>query len=470
MASIICPLDKEYSDIIAALLATPSPQSSQDYYDQLITERRCHGLEIKQSEEHGKAVYASLEFKEGELVFRDQMLVGAQHSSNKVDCLVCSYFFCYIGSIEFQIGRKLYLQSLGLPANTEHDHETSSHSLEEACLVELSDEEDNTPTVNHDSLQSCSSSNMKNNNLVPKEVLEALVNGSLALPHSKQFTLPSVIPCPQGCEEEHYCSKLCAEADWELFHSLLCTGESSRSSRQEALVKFIEHANRTNDIFLLAAKVISFMILRYKKLKSHHQDQKQPTTVNGVDDSRFRLLLEAWKPISMGFKRSRCSFSRKPSLTRSMRHVSFYVYKLAALCLLCAKVNILFISDLVVASPVEDYFIYIDDLPYPDKEEAEKVTQPFLDALGDDYSVCCQGTAFFPIQSCMNHSCYPNAKAFKRDEDRDGEATIIALRPILKGEEITISYIDEDLPYKERQALLADYGFRCRCPKCLEEA
>jgi hypothetical protein len=26
------------------------------------------------------------------------------------------------------------------------------------------------------------------------------------------------------------------------------------------------------------------------------------------------------------------------------------------------------------------------------------------------------GTAFFPLQSCMNHSCCPNAKAFKRDE------------------------------------------------------
>lgn len=26
------------------------------------------------------------------------------------------------------------------------------------------------------------------------------------------------------------------------------------------------------------------------------------------------------------------------------------------------------------------------------------------------------GTAFFPLQSCMNHSCRPNAKAFKREE------------------------------------------------------
>ncbi|QHN91430.1 Histone-lysine N-methyltransferase [Arachis hypogaea] len=41
-------------------------------------------------------------------------------------------------------------------------------------------------------------------------------------------------------------------------------------------------------------------------------------------------------------------------------------------------------SDLVVASPVEDYFLYIDDQKNPEKEEAEKITQPILDALGED--------------------------------------------------------------------------------------
>lgn len=79
-------------------------------------------------------------------------------------------------------------------------------------------------------------------------------------------------------------------------------------------------------------------------------------------------------------------------------------------------------SDLVVASPVEDYFIHIDDLPDDKKvclmvalilsckmftlaltwlflnlkcnvpqEEAEKATAPFLDALDDDYAVPCDG-------------------------------------------------------------------------------
>ena len=44
---------------------------------------------------------------------------------------------------------------------------------------------------------------------------------------------------------------------------------------------------------------------------------------------------------------------------------------------------------------------------------------------------------------------------------------VSARRPILKGQEITISYIDEDATVDERQAALEDYGFVCRCVRCV---
>ncbi|KAH9617184.1 hypothetical protein KSS87_012399 [Heliosperma pusillum] len=53
--------------------------------------------------------------------------------------------------------------------------------------------------------------------------------------------------------------------------------------------------------------------------------------------------------------------------------------------------------------------------------------------------------------------------------DKDGQATIVAVRDIQRGEEVTISYIDEELSYEERQRSLADYGFRCKCSKCSAE-
>lgn len=36
--------------------------------------------------------------------------------------------------------------------------------------------------------------------------------------------------------------------------------------------------------------------------------------------------------------------------------------------------------------------------------------------------------------------------------------------------QVCLSYIDEDAPYHERCAALADYGFTCACDKCVAEA
>ena len=51
----------------------------------------------------------------------------------------------------------------------------------------------------------------------------------------------------------------------------------------------------------------------------------------------------------------------------------------------------------------------------------------------------------------------------------DGAAVLTAKRGIRAGEEIVISYIDEDAALADRQEALRDYGFTCRCPRCLAE-
>ncbi|GMJ05540.1 histone-lysine N-methyltransferase ATXR2, SET DOMAIN PROTEIN 36 [Hibiscus trionum] len=479
---LICPIDQRCSNQIAALLRPPSPPLVQEYFEQLISKRRCQGIKVKQNGEFGKGVFAETDFGEEELIFKDQMLVGGQHPSNKIDCLVCSYCFKFIGSIEQQIGRRLYLKTLGIGI--------SSHN---GCESNSSDEdEDNHFVQNNHISENGASSSSSSTIPLPTTTVQSLMNGEFALPYSNKFPLPSIVSCPGGCEEAFYCSKSCAEADWESFHCLLCTGEKSECCSRKALLKFIQHANETNDIFLLAAKAISFTILRHRKLKASHPSE-QEKTASSILGTDLSLLLEAWKPISIGHKRrwwdcvslpDDIDASDEVTFRREILELAFTSLQLLKEAIFDKECEPLFSLeiyghiigmfelnnlDLVVASPVEDYFLYIDDLPYHEKKEAEKSTQPYLDALGEDYSICCQGTAFFPLQSCMNHSCCPNAKAFKREEDRDGQAIIITLRPICKGEEVTISYIDEDLSYEERQALLADYGFRCRCPRCLDE-
>ncbi|XP_058779942.1 histone-lysine N-methyltransferase ATXR2 [Vicia villosa] len=482
----VCPITSSRATEISALLSPSSPRQLQDYYHSIFSARHCTGITVKHDDKFGKGVYAAMDFKEDELVLKDQMLVGTQHSFNKIDCFVCSFCFRFIGSIETQIGRRLYLRELR--ANKSHacDVGTSSKSIENCHEMDSSDDEEST-------LQHCSGS-FKTIVPLPEGVVESLMNGQLRLPCSEKFSLPPSVPCPGGCGEAYYCSMLCAESDWESSHSLLCTGESSDPRRREALLKFVKHANETNDIFLLAAKAISSTILRYHKLKANCRKEKLKYDESCVSDNyNFSLLLEAWRPISMGYKKrwwdcialpDDIDSSDETSFRMQIKELAYESLQLLETAIFDKECEPLFSLeiyghiigmfelnnlDLVVASPVEDYFLYIDEMTNPDKEEAEKITQPILDALGEDYSTCCEGTAFFPLQSCMNHSCCPNAKAFKRDEDRDGQATIIALRSICKGEEITISYVDEDLPFEERQASLADYGFRCKCPKCIEE-
>ncbi|XP_071723211.1 histone-lysine N-methyltransferase ATXR2-like [Rutidosis leptorrhynchoides] len=473
----ICSIDKSCAAQISSLLQPPPPLQVQEYFEKLIPTRECHGITIKQNGDFGKGVFAKSEFKEGELILKDQMLVGIQHASNRMECFVCSYCFKFIGSIELQMGRRLYFQNIIGPASSNNGCGASTSSRGHCSDTDSSEEEDfNFPE--------------KETIPLPDGVVESLMDGGLVLPYSDKFPLPTVISCPGGCDEAHYCSKSCADADWEFFHSLLCTGEKSESLSREALSNFIQHAVETNDIFLLAAKAISSTVLRYRKLKTTYFEKLEKHKSSDVLD-RSNLLLEAWKPISIGYKKRWWDCVTVPDdvddemkFRMQIKELAFTSLQLLKAAIFDKDCEALFSLeiyghiigmfelnnlDLVVASPVQDYFSYIDDLPPPQKEKVEKITRPLLDALGDDYSVCCEGSAFYTLQSCMNHSCCPNAEAFKREEDRDGRATILCLRPICKGEEITISYIDEDLPFDERQALLADYGFKCKCPKCVQE-
>lgn len=103
----------------------------------------------------------------------------------QIDCVVCSYCFRFIGSIEFQIGRRLYLQSLG--GSVDGTTERHCHGNDAGSST------------------GCSGASSGNSNAVPQEVLMSLMDGNTSLPLTDQFCLPSVVACPGGCEGELYC-------------------------------------------------------------------------------------------------------------------------------------------------------------------------------------------------------------------------------------------------------------------------
>lgn len=79
--------------------------------------------------------------------------------------------------------------------------------------------------------------------------------------------------------------------------------------------------------------------------------------------------------------------------------------------------------------------------------------------------------AINPFYSFINHSCDPNAKYGGALDD--SSVSILAIKPIAKGEEICVSYLDIDnrkLGVKERQKLLRAWvGELCFCQKCTVE-
>ena len=77
-----------------------------------------------------------------------------------------------------------------------------------------------------------------------------------------------------------------------------------------------------------------------------------------------------------------------------------------------------------------------------------------------------EGVGLYADVTNLNHSCRPNAVVVF---ERDSTATVAALRDIAAGEEVLISYIEEDRPLAVRRADLVDYGFVCMCERCVEE-
>eukprot|EP00934_Nitzschia_sp_Nitz4_P008862 Nitzschia sp. Nitz4//scaffold17_size182527//173440//174333//NITZ4_001884-RA/size182527-processed-gene-0.110-mRNA-1//1//CDS//3329539430//8852//frame0 len=83
------------------------------------------------------------------------------------------------------------------------------------------------------------------------------------------------------------------------------------------------------------------------------------------------------------------------------------------------------------------------------------------------------GIALFSTPSFMNHSCDPNVlHTFMYGETGSTpEIILTAIKDILPGQEIQISYMDCNAPFRHvrRDSLAKTYFFICECPRCQVE-
>ncbi|KAJ1928454.1 hypothetical protein IWQ60_002020, partial [Tieghemiomyces parasiticus] len=74
------------------------------------------------------------------------------------------------------------------------------------------------------------------------------------------------------------------------------------------------------------------------------------------------------------------------------------------------------------------------------------------------------GDGTYPLGALLNHSCRPNCVVMYGP---GGLMVVRALVPILPGEELTGTYVDNITPYAQRRTQLAHkYHFICRCVRC----
>ena len=453
---------------LAALLATPSEDSERAYYARALAPAAFGSAVSVRRVTHGKGLVAARDFAEGERVLVEPPLAAMQQESNRADALVCGECFRYVGGVERQIARRLLADDATADA-------------------------------------------------VDRGFLARLLEGAERLPHADRFPMPAAVPCPGGCDREVYCGEACAAAAWAKHERRLCPGPASESADPDAARAFLEHARDTNDIFILAAKVLLTVAHDAERTLDRTEGEKGEKGEKGESDDKGKApenktreqdeknavlaaLVAAWEPFAHAHKAVWWEAVARPEdvaegdqereFRDSMRHIAAESSRLLASAVpsaTTARFPGLFSLDvfsrvvgmfernnleIAVASPVEDYFLSIDALEEgtEEKASASAVTGPLLDALDVAYDAPCEGTGFFALQSCMNSDCDPNVAPMKDDEDIDGKCVLVAKRDISAGEELTMCYVDENADVETRRAELADYGFTCRCDACERES
>eukprot|EP01116_Phalansterium_solitarium_P017692 TRINITY_DN4422_c0_g1_i1.p1 TRINITY_DN4422_c0_g1~~TRINITY_DN4422_c0_g1_i1.p1 ORF type:complete len:437 (-),score=140.73 TRINITY_DN4422_c0_g1_i1:114-1385(-) len=388
----------------------------------------------------GRGVFAKRNFKEGDLVFSEPPLVAVQSSEIKNEVESCASCMRFVGSLEDQLRR----------------------AAPEAEVAELPDKD------------------------------RCAVDTTV-------FPLPQAVRCTNGCAEV-YCGAECRENAFERYHRLLCPGKEAK--RFKRLRQFECHAVEHNDDFRAAAVMLAAAICQAQKLRRERPELDREAIVRQARLPFERFVSTPWwklVPVAEDFDGSAADWQEHLYHTVDeslalLRHVigkeqpfaddflsvELYGHAIGALEMNCLAV--------VVLPPLQVYFHALADLDAdmynslmavisPDDEHSHEPasgggeSDDDDDEDDDDFEFpAVSGTGLYCLHSLLNHSCEPNVHAFKDYKDRNNNAVIVALRDIACGEELTISYIDEDASPEERSQMLElPYMFRCSCSKCRDQ-
>ena len=316
---------------------------------------------------------------------------------------------------------------------------------------------------------------------------------------------PAIIRCVQ-CDMTRFCSEACREEGMRLHHHAMCTAKMSEKGRS-ALKAFLEHPwqqggvdyTDTNGVALrLVARCLSqYRTNAVKSLAEAFQPLNQLIRAP-IDRFHFSFLLkpegtteeEAWAD----FVKHRAAPELAPevveaeaaagNITKAAMVRIGYEWMVTLFDLTAEEKAVItepVWSELLGAvllngqerTPNSPYTLFMRKARESDssflREFHAAVKAKGFDPT--DFRSSTKGQAIYPIGCLFNHSCRPNLEV-QYDEEINNETLVAYCKaPIAVGDELCISYIDEEMDFRGRQQQLEEhYLFRCGCPACAEEA
>ena len=462
------------------------------------------------NEVRGRGLFTTVAASSGDLLFTEQPVLSLQHLGNRRYLRACEFCLRSIGTLRDQWLRALTARRADKRRRRRHrDHpdDASSDSpasdeddSDDEALWWAADEKDPSPYTLPDPLPLTAPSP----SLPPSAPLFDV---------SRYDVTP--IPCAHGCDDL-YCSASCRDRAWRQYHALLCPRQSfaplqalpSSSPSTPALLRFLRFAEETNEIFVLVAKLIATVISAppgtegggegggggggggsplwpFSLFQSSvwWEQVHPPSSLSPMSALRFRSTLQTMCKDCLALLLPLFPDHAPPSASP---HAALFTPLSIAHVVSIFETNQL---SLFAPSPLPTYLAFYHSLPPALSAVVKASLSPLTFAHTNAVSsLRIEGTGLFWVACVMNHDCDGAVRMVKRDHEReedgfvdlDGRMSAMCVRAVGVGEEVCVSYVEEEggvgvgreggaMGWRERAEVLRDYGIVCTCARCERE-
>ncbi|KAJ2378414.1 mitochondrial import receptor subunit tom20 [Coemansia sp. RSA 2607] len=251
------------------------------------------------------------------------------------------------------------------------------------------------------------------------------------------------------CHQAFYCSEKCRQDAYDAYHQFMCTSSSDSTARE-----FADLAKRGHELApVMIAKFFSVLVDREKKKElarvlgtASASEEDEYTTWEHLECMRYLELIPSPHDAVMLRKLSELMSRGVPGISDFVTSDRYTTLK--------GKL---------------DYNTYAvhnsdDSVEVPEDTEETHVS----DTMRNSRTSGAVGISLYLISSHITHDCDPNVEI--TFPDNTDKAAIRTIKPVAKGEELHVSFVDPALDRVVRQKKLSSsYRIVCSCDKCKAE-